>query len=65
MGELLDLVSEDVVLDSSRDGHFEGRPSFEAYVRRVKPTGRWQQAYWNTAANRAEVIGIVKVLMVQ
>ncbi|KAI0563075.1 NTF2-like protein [Gracilaria domingensis] len=62
--KLLNLVSEDVELQSSRDGKFVGKQQFENYLSKVKPTGIWQNATWNNAINRAEILGNVKILMV-
>lgn len=62
--ELLRLVSDDVVLESSRDGRHAGRDGLERYVRRVKPVGRWEKAAWNEEMGRAEIKGLVKILVV-
>jgi hypothetical protein len=62
LNELLRLVADDVELDSSRDGHFRGKPEVEKYIRRVKPRGTWQRATWNEQERRAEVRGLVTFL---
>jgi hypothetical protein len=61
---VLGLVSDGVELRSSRDGWVRGRKEFEAYVRRVRPVGRWGEPEWNAARRRAEVRGVLKVVMV-
>lgn len=62
---LLNLVSDDIVLTSSKDGRFEGKSNFRDYVSRVKASGNWGKATWNQALNMAEVQGNVKILMVK
>lgn len=62
--EVLRLVSDDVRLESSRDGRFQGRHQFRRYLEKVKPTGTWKQATWNSAIGKAEVLGNVRILMV-
>lgn len=61
--ELLRLVADDVVLQSSRDGRVAGKPSFRNYIARVKPTGTWRKPTWNRTLNVAEVMGNVRILM--
>lgn len=61
---VLGLVSPEVVLRSSRDGTVRGRGPFEAYLRRVRPVGRWGEPTWNAERRRAEVAGVLKVVMV-
>ncbi|CAN8073174.1 unnamed protein product [Agarophyton chilense] len=62
--ELLNLVSEDIELQSSRDGKFVGKQQFQGYLTKVKPTGTWQNATWNNAVDRAEILGNVKILLI-
>lgn len=62
--DILKLVSDDVVLKSSRDGEFRGKAQFEKYVRTVKPTGSWQNASWNDEKKRAEIRGLVRILRI-
>lgn len=62
--EVLRLVTNDVQLESSRDGKITGKDSFKQYLARVKPTGMWKRATWNRAMGKAEVLGNVKILMV-
>jgi hypothetical protein len=63
--EVLGLVSENIVLESSRDGRVSGRSKFEEYLRNVKPTGTWAPATWNSEKSRPEICGTVKILMVK
>lgn len=62
--EILELVSDDVRLESSRDGKLEGREQFRKYLTRVKPVGTWKAATWNREIGRAEILGSVKILLV-
>ena len=62
--EVLRLVTDDVELESSRDGKVAGKDRFKGYLTRVKPTGTWKRATWNTAMGKAEILGNVKILMV-
>eukprot|EP01089_Gocevia_fonbrunei_P018762 TRINITY_DN643_c0_g1_i1.p1 TRINITY_DN643_c0_g1~~TRINITY_DN643_c0_g1_i1.p1 ORF type:complete len:121 (-),score=28.33 TRINITY_DN643_c0_g1_i1:44-361(-) len=39
---LLSLVSDDVVVESSRDGKHEGKDAYTAYLKKIKPTGTWE-----------------------
>jgi hypothetical protein len=60
--ELLRLVSDDVALDSSRDGRYHGKGELEQYFRRIKPRGMWEPATWNARERRAEIHGVVRIL---
>lgn len=62
--DVLRLVSEDVVLKSSRDGLVSGKNDLRDYLARVKPVGVWRKATWNRAIGVAQVIGNVRILMV-
>ena len=62
--EILRLVSDDVKLESSRDGTVVGADNFSSYLSRVKPTGNWKPATWNKAMGKAEVQGNVRILMI-
>lgn len=62
--DVLRLVTNDVLLESSRDGRFAGKEQFRKYLGRVKPTGRWKSATWNRAMGKAEILGNVRILMV-
>lgn len=61
--DVLKLVSEDIELRSSRDGTHAGKRAFSQYLQRVKPTGTWKPATWNRAIDKAEILGNVKILM--
>lgn len=61
--EVLRLVADDVVLQSSRDGRVAGKHSFRDYIARVKPSGTWRKPTWNRSLNVAEVMGNVRILM--
>ena len=39
---ILGLVTDDIVLESQRDGTHTGKEAFEAYLKKTKPTGKWQ-----------------------
>lgn len=62
--DVLRLVADDVLLESSRDGKVSGKEHFRNYLGRVKPTGTWKKATWNRSIGKAEVLGNVKILMV-
>lgn len=62
--DVLRLVADDVQLESSRDGRVAGKEQFKSYLGRVKPTGTWKPATWNRAIGKAEILGNVKILMV-
>lgn len=62
--EVLKLVSDDVRLESSRDGKVEGREEFRKYLTKVKPTGIWRAATWNRTIGKAEILGSVRILMI-
>lgn len=62
--KLLGLVSDDIELQSSRDGSFVGKQQFSSYLDSVKPTGTWKNATWNKDGNRAEILGNVRIFMV-
>lgn len=61
--DVLRLVTDDVVLDSSRDGRVEGKRKFGDYLRRVKACGTWQKAEWNDLLGVTQIEGKVKILM--
>lgn len=62
--KLLSLVSDDVQLQSSRDGTYVGKDQFSHYLDKVKPTGTWENATWNEEIERAQILGTVRFLMV-
>lgn len=62
--EVLRLVSDDVRLESSRDGKVEGREQFRKYLTRVKPIGTWKAATWNREIGKAEILGSVRIFLV-
>lgn len=62
--EVLSLVTDDVELTSSRDGKVVGKNQFRSYLSKVKPSGIWKAATWNRAIGKAEILGNVKILMV-
>lgn len=62
--KLLNLVSDDIQLLSSRDGTFVGKDQFSDYLDKVKPTGTWENATWNDDIDRAQILGRVKFLVV-
>lgn len=62
--DVLRLVSDDVVLRSSRDGRIEGKTGLRDYLLRVKPVGVWRKPTWNDAIGVAQVVGNVRILMV-
>lgn len=63
--EILGLVSDDIRLESSRDGTFVGKKAFEKYLTKAKATGTWKQPTWNTKRNMAEITGHINILMVK
>lgn len=62
--DVLRLVTDDIILTSSRDGVVEGKSKFADYISKVKPTGQWRKAHWNGSIGKAEVAGTVRILMV-
>lgn len=62
--DVLRLVAEDIELESSRDGRFAGKEAFRRYLGKVKATGTWKAATWNRAIGKAEILGNVRILMV-
>ncbi|KAI9031506.1 hypothetical protein DFJ74DRAFT_702514 [Hyaloraphidium curvatum] len=40
----LALVTDDVVLESSRDGKFSGKEELKKYLEKTPPTGTWDEA---------------------
>ena len=63
--DVLRLVTDDIQLESSRDGRVVGKKQFKAYLQKAKPTGTWEAARWNYAIGKAEIRGRVKILMVR
>ena len=39
--ELLQLVADDILLESERDGTYRGREEFKKYLDSIKPSGTW------------------------
>lgn len=62
--DALRLVSDDVVLRSSRDGEVHGKVGLREYFTRVKAIGSWGTPTWNRAIGVAQIAGNVKILMV-
>jgi len=62
--KVLNLVSPDIRLTSSRDGTVSGIGAFRDYLGRIPPTGKWQSAQWNREKQRAEIRGLVKFVLV-
>lgn len=62
--DVMRLVTNDVLLESSRDGSVAGKEQFRKYLGRVKPTGTWKRATWNRTVGKAEILGNVRILMV-
>lgn len=62
--DVLRLVTDDVLLNSSREGMVVGASDFSSYLSRVKPTGTWKAATWNKSIGKAEILGNVKILMI-
>lgn len=63
--DVLRLVTDDIQLESSRDGRVVGKKQFKVYLQKAKPTGTWEAARWNGAIGKAEIRGRVKILMVR
>lgn len=61
--DVLKLVADDVILQSSRDGRVEGKQKLRDYITRVKATGSWKKPTWNNSLGVAEVLGNVRILM--
>lgn len=61
--DVLQLVADNVVLTSSRDGRFDGKKSLREYMQRVKASGTWRRATWNDQLGVAQVEGRVRILM--
>ena len=62
--QILNLITSDIRLTSSRDGQYRGRDEFLRYLSKVPPTGKWSKATWNVHTKQAEVRGIVRVVFV-
>ena len=62
--DVVNLVSDDIELVSSRDGRIVGKSHFRDYIGRVKPTGTWKPAAWNESIGKAEILGTVRILMI-
>lgn len=61
--DILPLIADSIVLVSSRDGQVRGKPDFERYLSRVKASGTWRKPTWNATISRAQVLGNVRILM--
>lgn len=61
--DVLQLVADNVVLTSSRDGRFDGKNRLREYMQRVKASGTWRKATWNDQLGVAQVEGRVRILM--
>lgn len=62
--DALRLVSDNVVLRSSRDGEVNGKAELRQYFTRVKAIGSWERPTWNRSIGVAQIAGNVRILMV-
>lgn len=60
IGKCLTLVTDDVVMVSSRDGTFKGREQFEKYLKKTQPSGTFQEPVLN--GDEVDVVGTVKLI---
>jgi len=59
--EILHLVTDDIFLESERDGKYRGKEEFKRYLNEIKPTGAWGEP---VAKEETVVIpGTVRYLM--
>lgn len=62
--EILDLLDENVVVKSERDGIHTGKQAVKAYINRVPPTGKWEKAQLCEKGNKAYIPGVVNVMWI-
>lgn len=62
--DALRLVSDDVILRSSRDGTVHGKAELRQYFMRVKAIGTWGKPTWDRSIGVAQIAGNVRILMV-
>eukprot|EP00899_Mesostigma_viride_P022268 jgi/Mesvir1/3225/Mv16373-RA.1 len=60
---VLELVADNVTLESSRDGKYVGKDEMAKYLEKVKPTGQWGDPA-DDGENKTVVKGHVKLLFV-
>jgi len=59
--KILNLCTEDVILDSERDGVYSGKTELFEYLTKIKPSGKWESAQL-LGTDKVSIQGIVSIL---